>query len=231
MKKEKYRIDEEYGVWEIMRYNLRVWWLMLLCAAAGAVLLGGYVYVSNRAYIVEDRSEEQYRVEAALCVTAYSDESAAERTGTVTKTAVSRSAYEKLLENTGYDLEFLGYQQLFDYKVTDGSDIIMIYVNYPNEYGDFSISDEEAALEYAGNVVNAIDETMLELMGEDCIKVLDEPYVADPIVKEYAYAITGEEFPSEICKAATAGALLGIFVEAAIYTWFLISCGKKEEEA
>ncbi len=231
MDKKKYRIDEEYSVWELIRCNLRVWWLILLCAVAGAALLGGYVYVSNRAYIVEDKYEEQYRVEAALCVNAYSNESATERVGTVTKTAVSRSAYEQLLENTGYELEFLGYQHLFDFQVTDSSDIIMIYVDYPNEYGDFSIPDEEAALEYAQNVVEAIDDTMLELMGEDCIKVLDEPYVADPIEKKYAFAITEEEFPSEIRKAATAGALLGIVVEVAIYTWFLISRGKKEEEA
>lgn len=231
MKKRKYRIDEEYSVWQIIRCNLRTWWLMLLCAAIGAVVLGGYVYVTDRAYVVEDKFEEQYRVEATLCVNAYSDESAAERVGTVTKTAVSRSAYEKLLENTDYDLDFLGYQQLFDLQVTDSSDIISVFVDYPSEYGDFSISDEKAALEYAENVVNAIDDTMMELMGEDCIKVLDEPYIADPIVNEYAFSITGEEFPREIWKAATAGALLGILVEVAIYTWFLIFRGKKEEEA
>lgn len=231
VEKREYKVGEEYSVWEMIRCNLRVWWLMLLGALIGAVFLGGYIYASNRQYVVDDKYEETYRVEASMCVNAYSNESAAERVGTVTKTAVSRSAYEKLIENTGYDLEFLGYQQMFDFQTTDSSDIIMLYVDYPDSYGAFSISDETMALEFAQNVIQAVDETTQELMGEACIKVLDEPYVADPISKKYAFAITHEEFPYEISKAVAAGAILGIIVEVALYTWFLMARAKKEEKA
>lgn len=228
MAKEEYKLDAEYSVWELIRCNLQVWWLLLAAALIGAALFGGYIYASNRPFIVADKYEELYRVEASLCVTAYSNESAMERVGTVTKAAVSRTAYEKLLKNTGYDLEFLGYQQLFDLQMTDSSDIIMLYVYYPSEYGSFSIPDEEAALEYAGHVMDAIDQTTSELMGTTCVKFLDQPYAADPIEKKYAFAITEEEFPGEIRKAATAGAMFGVILEVALYTWYLMARKKKE---
>ena len=77
--KSTFETDREYTVWEILKGNLKVWWLMLVGALAGAMLLGGYKYYSNRSYISEKNYEDDYRVMASLFVEEYSTESAAER--------------------------------------------------------------------------------------------------------------------------------------------------------
>ena len=51
-------------------------------ALAGALLLGGYKYYSNRSFVSEKNYEDDYRVMASLMVEEYSGESAAERVGT-----------------------------------------------------------------------------------------------------------------------------------------------------
>ena len=42
VEEKKVATDREYTVWEILQGNLKVWWLMLFGALAGALLLGGY---------------------------------------------------------------------------------------------------------------------------------------------------------------------------------------------
>ena len=44
VEEKKVATDREYTVWEILQGNLKVWWLMLFGALAGALLLGGYKY-------------------------------------------------------------------------------------------------------------------------------------------------------------------------------------------
>ena len=40
VEEKKVATDREYTVWEILQGNLKVWWLMLFGALAGALLLG-----------------------------------------------------------------------------------------------------------------------------------------------------------------------------------------------
>ncbi len=87
---------------------------MLFGALAGALLLGGYKYYSNRSFVSEKNYEDDYRVMASLMVEEYSGESAAERVGTVITVAESRSTYEKMKQLSGYDMEYLAYQDMFD---------------------------------------------------------------------------------------------------------------------
>ena len=114
VEEKKVATDREYTVWEILQGNLKVWWLMLFGALAGALLLGGYKYYSNRSFVSEKNYEDDYRVMASLMVEEYSGESAAERVGTVITVAESRSTYEKMKQLSCYDMEYLAYQDMFD---------------------------------------------------------------------------------------------------------------------
>jgi tyrosine-protein kinase Etk/Wzc len=102
VEEKKVATDREYTVWEILQGNLKVWWLMLFGALAGALLLGGYKYYSNRSFVSEKNYEDDYRVMASLMVEEYSGESAAERVGTVITVAESRSTYEKMKQDLPY---------------------------------------------------------------------------------------------------------------------------------
>ena len=227
---QSYQPDREYSVWQIFRCNLKKWWLMLICALVCAALLGSYKYYSNRRFVTDKAYEEINQVMATLYVKEYSGESATERVGTVIKTGTSNAAYQKLLKSTGYDLEFPEYQQMFDLASEGDSDIITVYVKYPNNYGDFSLRDERDALEFTEALIGAIDGTTEEMTGTSCIRVLDQPYVANTEQRMLAYAPTKEKFMREIAKAATAGLLLGVIIEVALYTCWTIYHQKKESE-
>lgn len=227
VKEKKFATDREYTVWEILQGNLKVWWLMLFGALAGALLLGGYKYYSNRSFISEKNYEDDYRVMASLMVEEYSTESAAERVGTVITVAESRSTYEKMKQLSGYDLEYLAYQDMFDLEQKTSSDVITVHVKYPRTYGTFSLENEEDALEFAGYLLEAIKDTVQESIGKNGVHVLDEPYVADAKKRYLAYAPTIQEFKREIAKAAAAGAFFGVIIEVAVYAGVQVA-GKKE---
>lgn len=227
MEKKKFGTDREYTVWEILQGNLKVWWLMLFCALAGALLLGGYKYYSNRSFISEKNYEDDYRVMASLLVEEYSAESAAERVGTVITVAGSHSTYEKMNQLSGYDMEYLAYQDMFDLEQGTASDVITVHVKYPRTYGTFSLENEDDALEFAGYLLDAIKETVQESIGRNGVRVLDEPYVADVTKRYLAYAPTIQEFKREIAKAAVAGAFFGVIIEVAFYAAVQVY-GKKE---
>ena len=227
VEENKVATDREYTVWEILQGNLKVWWLMLFGALAGALLLGGYKYYSNRSFVSEKNYEDDYRVMASLMVEEYSGESAAERVGTVITVAESRSTYEKMKQLSGYDMEYLAYQDMFDLEQNTSSDVMTVHVKYPRTYGTFSLENEEDALEFAGYLLEAVKDTVRDSIGKNGVHVLDEPYVADAQKRYLAYAPTIQEFKREIAKAAVAGAFFGVIVEVAVYAGVQVS-GKKE---
>ena len=150
VEEKKVATDREYTVWEILQGNLKVWWLMLFGALAGAE---------------------------------------------------SRSTYEKMKQLSGYDMEYLAYQDMFDLEQNTSSDVMTVHVKYPRTYGTFSLENEEDALEFAGYLLEAVKDTVRESIGKNGVHVLDEPYVAD--------------------------AFFGVIVEVAVYAGVQVS-GKKE---
>ena len=209
VEEKKVATDREYTVWEILQGNLKVWWLMLFGALAGALLLGGYKYYSNRSFVSEKNYEDDYRVMASLMV------------------EESRSTYEKMKQLSGYDMEYLAYQDMFDLEQNTSSDVMTVHVKYPRTYGTFSLENEEDALEFAGYLLEAVKDTVRDSIGKNGVHVLDEPYVADAQKRYLAYAPTIQEFKREIAKAAVAGAFFGVIVEVAVYAGVQVS-GKKE---
>lgn len=230
MEKE-YKLDKEYNVWEILKYNLRMWWLAAIFALAGAVILGGYKYKSNHHLVEKEVYNNVQQATASVYVKLYSDETAIERVNTMIKIADSGRAYDHLIANTGWELDYKGYLELFDMIQGEVSDIASVYVNYPASYENFDISDEAMAVRYTEEIVRAVDEVSQEMIGQECIEILDEPYATQIVQKIDSYYITASEFKQSVLKAATSGVLLGIIVEVILYTcWMLLYKKPKNAE-
>lgn len=228
MEKRKCDTDREYTVWELIKQNLTVWRLIVFFALAGAIFLGGYKYWCNRAFVSEKKYKDICQVMASFYVEEYSGESAPERAGTVIKVADSRNAYETFKKISGYELEYLGYQALFDLQEGGDSDVITLYVKYPGAYKEFTLDNEQEALEFAGYLMRSIEDVMEDAVGKKGVRVLDQPYVADKEQRLLAYAPTRREFWQEITKAAVAGAFFGIIVEVAFFA-ALAPNGRREQ--
>ena len=218
----EYKLEREYSVAEIVRYNLRMWWLAVIFAVIFAAILGGYKYKSNHQFVEREVYENIQQAVATVYVKPYSDESSAERVGTLVKIAYSNRAYDKLIENTDYNLSFQGYQAIFSPTVGDVSDIMTLYLNYPAQYEEFAIEDEDAAKEFLNQVIKATDEAAKEMIGTSCIESLDAPYTTSTINKLETYSITQEDFLKGVLKGAIAGAILGVIMEVILYTFWMM---------
>ena len=89
----QYRTDKEYSFVEIVRYNLKMWWLAVLLAVLCAAALGGYKYVTLKPYVENEMYDNKLQVHAALFVSDYSDTSVVERVGNLIKIAKSSRGY------------------------------------------------------------------------------------------------------------------------------------------
>lgn len=227
----EYKLDKEYSVMEIIRYNLRMWWLAAIFALVCAAILGGYKYKSNHEFVERVVYDNVQQVNASVFVKAYTDEASVERVNTIIKIANSNRAYEKMIENTGWLLDYQGYVSMFDLIVGDVSNVASLFVNYPTAYGDFQIADADFAAQVAEEIINATDEVSREMTGKECISVLDAPFATTMVQKIETYFITEDEFWKGNLKAATAGFLLGIIVEVVLYTcWMLLYKKPKNAE-
>lgn len=219
---QEYRLDKEYTVLEIIRYNLKKWWLALICAAICAAALGGYKMVSLYPYLEKDAYENIHQVTATLYAQQYSDESAVERVTNIMRMAGSYRAYELVKEKTGLEMDYQSYQLVFDIMQGEAGDVATIYLTYPVNIGAFSIADENAALAFTNAIIEATDELSQELVGKKCFLVLDAPYLSNEVKEVESYSITKEDFQKGVLKAVTAGVLLGIIVEVVLYSFWLI---------
>ena len=53
----EYNTEKEYTFWEIIRYNLRMWWLAVIMAILCAAALGGYKYKTLHQYVEKEMYE------------------------------------------------------------------------------------------------------------------------------------------------------------------------------
>ncbi len=219
---KEYNLEKEYSVMEIIRYNLRMWWLAVIFAVICAGILGGYKYKANHQFVDQEIYENIQQAVATVYVKTYSDETSVERVGTMIKIAYSNRTYDKFIENTGYNLSFQGYQKIFEPTVGEVSDIMTLYLNYPAQYEDFVIEDEEAAKTFLQEVIKATDEVAQDMIGSVCIESLDAPYTATTIEKLESYSITQEDFRKGVLKGAVAGLVLGVIVEVVLYTFWML---------
>lgn len=223
---KEYQLDKEYSIWEIIRYNLRMWWLALICAAVCAAALGGYKLVSLYPYLEKENYENIQQVTASLFVKTYSDETSVERANNIIKIADSYRAYELVLEKTGYVMDYQTYGLLFDIMQGEAADVVSIYVTYPVNTGTFNMADETTAMEFTNAVIDATKELSKELVGTETFSMLDNPYLTNELKEVQSYFITEEDFKKGVFKAVTAGVLLGVIVEVVLYTFWMLLCKK-----
>ena len=174
---QEYRLDREYSIAEIIQCNLRKWWLALICAAVCAAVLGGYKYKSLKPFIEQSVYENVKQVTATLYVADYSTSASTERANNVIKMAQSYRAYELVQQKTGCDLDYKTYQGIFDVLQGEAGDMVTIYLQYPIDTGTFSIADEDGAIAFTQEIIDATLQVGSELTGgETCFTVLDAPY-------------------------------------------------------
>ena len=219
---KEYRVDKEYTVAEIIRYNLKMWWIAVIFAVLCAGALGGYKYVTLHPYVEKEIYENTQQVVAALLVSEYNDADSSSRVNNVRKIASSNRTYTRFQEMTGYDLTVQEYQNIFDSEQGESSDVVYFYVTFPGNYGNFSISEEADAIHFMDALIAATAKSCEELLGEACLSVLDSPYVTSEITMLKSYSVTQDDFESAVFKAITAGILLGIMVELVCYTFWLL---------
>lgn len=223
---KKYKVEKEYSLLEIVQYNLKMWWLAAIFALAFAAILGIQGYQECYPYLEEVRYGNIQQVRTNLYINAYSEESAVERVNTIVKMANSNKVYQQMIDNTGYDLNFETYQEMFDFLLGETSNVVSIYVSYPVNYGDFVISDEETAKEFLSALVQATDEVTQEIIGEETLQILDEPYATIGVEKTKDETITSGELKSRVIKTALVGAVLGVLIEVILYTLWLLNYKK-----
>lgn len=218
----EYKVDKEYSFFEIVQYNLRMWWLAVIMALLCAAALGGYKYMSTHQFVEDEMYENKQQIVGSLFVSDYSDVSLTERVGNVMKISKSSRAYARFCENTGIAMEIDEYMQMFEIEQGDASGVASIYVTFPAEVGNITIADEEMATMFAQGIMQAAIEISKEVIGMDGVSVLDAPYATSEVVKLKTYTITQEEFRQGVTKAFVAGLLLGIIVEVVCYTFWML---------
>lgn len=219
---KEYKVDKEYSLAEIIRYNLRMWWLAVILAVICAGILGGYKYVSLRPFVENEAYENKQQVVCAMFVTDYSDTSVIERANNVIKIAMSSRAYENFCEDTEFVMSMEEYRKLFEMQQSEASGVVSMYVTFPVSVGSVTIADEETAKRFAQEVMETTIKTTQDMIG-DGVSILDVPYVTQEVVKLESYSISRDDFQKGVLKGITAGVLLGIIVEVVLYTfWMLI---------
>lgn len=218
----EYKVDKEYSFIEILQYNLRMWWLAVIMAVLCAAALGGYKYISTHQYVENEMYENKQQVIASMFVSDYSDASVVERVGNVLRIAKSSAAHDKFCEEMKVSLTINEYTGLFEVMQGDASGVATIYVTFPISVGNVTITDEATAIRMAEGIMDATMAVSREMIGADCVKILDKPYATSEIVKIENYSISEDDFQRGIMKAVVAGVLLGIIVEVVLYTFWML---------
>lgn len=218
----EYKVDKEYSFFEIIQYNLRMWWLAVIMALLCAALLGGYKYVSTHQFVENEMYENKQQMVSSLFVSDYSEASVVERVGNVMKIAKSSRTYERFCENMNINMEQDEYMQIFDISQGEASGVASIYITFPAEVGNVNIVDAQTAEVLANGIMQATIEICGEVIGVDGVSVLDAPYATSEVVKLKTYTISKEDFQKGVMKAIVAGVFLGVIVEVVLYTFWML---------
>ena len=219
---KEYKINKEYSVVDIIRYNLRMWWLAIILGLLCGVILGGYKYKLNHGFVEKEYYENIQQISGMIYVSDYNDDSATERIGTVSKLATSKMAYDELMKTQKYQLAYEDFVKTFSVFQGEASDFLSFYVNYPCTIGEFNIETQEDAVAYADTVMDTIIKVSTNVLGEGSAQVVDAPYATSIVQKIDTYSISQDEFNKSVFKAFTAGFLLGIIVEIVLYSFWML---------
>lgn len=227
---QRYESSREYSLMDILKYNLRKWWLAAILAAIFAVIVGGYKAKTLMPYIDAEVYEDRMQVQASIFVSDFNTGSSVERANNIMKIAKSSSVYEEFCKVTGIDLTKQAFTDMFECEQTEASDIVTLYVVYPRTSWDYTVDDEDQAFAFMNGLLEALDTVTKKEIGTQCFTVFDAPESQRNVEKIASYTISKSEYRQAVLKAVTAGILLGILLEVVCYTlWMMIY--KKPKDA
>ena len=213
--------EEEYSLLEIAKYNLKKWPILLICALLCGVLAGGYGYKNTEPSVVY--YEELQQVNGAYFISEYNDTSINERMYDVQQIALSHGAYQKFLENTGYDMAYAEYTGMFGYSNYSVTSVLNMYIAYPETYGNVTVTTEDEALELMQQLMDAQIEMYRGYIGGDAVSILSQPYTSSYTQAAAETATTTKDLLVATVKGALAGIFLGILLGvAAVSSVYLI---------
>lgn len=202
--------EEEYSVLEIAKYNLKKWPVLLICALVCGLLAGGYGYKNTEPSVVY--YEELKQVNGAYFVSQYSETSINERMYDAQQVALSRGAYDKFIENTGYTMKFEEYTKMFNYSNYIVTSVVNLYIAYPETYGSVEVTTDEEAVALLGQLMDAQVEMYDTYMGKGAITILSQPYTSSFTQASAETATTKKDLLVATTKGAVAGIFLGILL-------------------
>lgn len=226
------KYEEEYSLLEIVKYNLKKWPILLVCALFFGVCAGGYGYTNTEPSVIY--YEELQQVNGAFFVDEYNDTSINERMYDVQQVSLSHGAYEKFVEMTGYELTFKEFLNMFGYSNSIVTSVLNQYIAYPESYGNITVETEEAAIELMNQLMESQIAMFNEYMGEGAVTVLSAPYSSSFSQATAETATTTEDLIKATVKGGIAGVflglLLGIVLVSAVYLVGTVAKQAKEIE-
>lgn len=224
--------EEEYSLLEIAKYNLKHWHILLACMLIAGILAGAYGYKNTEPSVVY--YEQLSQVNGAFFIDQYNDTSINERMYDAQQVALSHGAYEKFAANTGYELTYEEYQNMFGYSNYIVTSVLNLYIAYPETYGAITVETDEEAIRLMQQLMDAQVETYGEFMGQDAIKILSAPSVSSYTQASADTATTSKDLLTATMKGALAGIflglLLGIMAVSVIYLVGTVAKQAKEIE-
>ena len=202
--------EEEYSLLEIAKYNLKHWPILLACVLIVGALAGAYGYKNTKPSVVY--YEQLSQVNGAFFVDQYSDTSINERMYDAQQVALSHGAYEKFTANTGYELAYEEYQNMFGYSNYIVTSVLNLYIAYPETYGNITVETDEEAILLMQQLMDAQVDMYDEYMGSGAIKILSAPSVSSYTQVSSDTATTPKDLLTATLKGALAGVFLGLLL-------------------
>ena len=224
--------EEEYTLLEIAKYNLKKWPILLICTMLCGLLVGAYGYKNTEPSVIY--YEELQQVNGAYFVSEYNDTSINERMYDMQQVALSHGTYERFLEETGYEMTYKEYTNMFGYSNYIVTSVQNLYIAYPETYGNVTVTTEEEAILLMQQLMDAQVSMYDAYMGADAIRILSAPYTTSFTQASSDTATTTKDLLMATAKGAVAGAflglLLGIIVVSAVYLIGTVAKQAKEIE-
>lgn len=230
---ENTRYEEEYSLLEIAKYNLKHWYLLLICAVVVGVAAGAYGYKNTEPSVIY--YEELQQVNGAFYFSQYNDSTITERMYDLQQTALSNGAYEQFLADTGYEMTYQEYTGMFGYSNDLVSSVLNLYIAFPEAYGNVTVETEEEALSLMQQLLDSQKGLYDTYMGEGAVSVLSAPYVTSYTRASADTATTKADLLQATLKGGMAGAclglLIGILAVSAVYLVGTVAKTAKEIES
>lgn len=227
---ERKQYEKEYSVWEIFKYNLRNWPIIVVFALAGALILGIYQYKDTEPTVVY--YQELKQVNGSFFIHQYNSQSISERMYDMRMVAESYDTYLCFMEENGYTLTYDEYKGMYMYTDAVTTSVVTVAVGYPENYGEIVLETEEDALELMNSLLSTWKNEFDKIMGSDTIVILSEAYATTYTQAPSYEPSTTKDILYAVVKGMLAGAAFGILLGVLIVTirYLLQTIVKNAEE-